>query len=147
LTAGDQETRITWQIPAAKLKNLIPEAKLKNLIPAAKLRKFTHLKSKMRNSTRWSSTFTMLQRYLQIKIFLPQLDLDEIDELIPQAREDKEIEALLVDLTQLHSVTMALQSETLTLYDVRSLFDAFIESFPSLGEHLGSNAGMHRFGS
>lgn len=54
---------------------------LKNQIPATKLRKFTPLSAKTRNVTRWSSTFTMLKLYREIRQFLSKLEIGEIEEL------------------------------------------------------------------
>lgn len=43
---------------------------LQILIPAAKIWEHTHLKAKMINATRWSSTFQILKRYQQLLPFL-----------------------------------------------------------------------------
>jgi hypothetical protein len=59
---------------------------LKNLFPAAKLRKYTYLKAKTRNATQWSSTFKMMLPYIQIRDFLPLLEIDELDELLLTVR-------------------------------------------------------------
>lgn len=61
--------------------------KLRQLIPAAKLCRLTHLKSRCRNATRWSSSFQMLDRYEKIRDVLPKLGLDYIDELLQSARQ------------------------------------------------------------
>lgn len=114
--------------------------KLKQLIPAAKLRSFTHLKAKTKNATRWSSTFAMILRYTQIKEFLPRLEINEIDDFILSAKENRDIDSLLEELKDLESVSKTLQDDSTTMSDVRSLFDAVLESYPICEERLSPSA-------
>ncbi|RHZ08646.1 hypothetical protein DYB31_013821 [Aphanomyces astaci] len=96
--------------------------KLSNIIPAAKLHRLTPLYPKQRKKTRWSSSVAMLARYVELKPFLPQLGLDDIDMLLLNSRQERDMELLIAQLTDLTSVTLALQDESLTLADVRLLF-------------------------
>jgi hypothetical protein len=114
--------------------------KMKNIIPSAKLRKVTHLKPKCANATRWSSTYQMLERYDKIKVFLQELNLNEVSDLLPNNREDREIEDLLTRLKNLDSVTLALQKENTSMADVRGLFDVVIEEYPESACRIGANA-------
>ncbi len=61
--------------------------KLRYPIAAAKLRQHTHLRAKIHNVTRWSCTLAMLDRYNAIKEFISELDIEEVTDLIPTARE------------------------------------------------------------
>lgn len=58
-------------------------------IAAAKLRKLTHLRSKLRNDTRWSSSFSMVNRYRKLQSFFPQIDLPDVQELCLNDEDDK----------------------------------------------------------
>jgi len=117
--------------------------KLKNIIPSAKLRKFTPLKPKCRNVTRWSSTYEMLRRYKRLRRFLPLLNLDEIEDLLPSSRQDRDIDNLLTLLAELDLVTKALQAEDRTLVEVRNLFDEVMTSVErETGHRLGEDANI-----
>ena len=82
--------------------------KLKDPIPAAKLRDFTPLKSKSRNVTRWTSTYSMLLRYYRIRDYLPRLNIDNFRCLLLNTGEDRDIEVLLHEMKQLNSLTLIL---------------------------------------
>ncbi|KAH9132292.1 hypothetical protein AeRB84_021278 [Aphanomyces euteiches] len=108
-----------------ELVNLVNELmrKLRHVVPAAKLRRLTPLKAKMKNSTRWSSTNHMLQRYVEIKPFVMMIGGREIDALLPSVGQDRLIDDLLLVLKDLDTATLALQGEEMSLLDVRNLFD------------------------
>lgn len=114
--------------------------KLSYQIPAAKLRRFTHLKAKISNETRWSSTYNMLKRYIEIKEYLPQLELPEIDELLLSDQDDLTIERLCQKFANLDSVTIALQDNSTTISKARCLFDSVIEDYPRLASRLATDA-------
>ncbi len=118
--------------------------KLKNPIPAAKLRKNTLLRAKCNNATRWSSTAAMLHRFQRIKAFITKLEIPDIDEHVPTYREQKHMDSLCAKLQDLDSVTKALQRDSLTISEVRELFDAVIEKFPHTETRLSSNAKIVR---
>lgn len=52
--------------------------KLKTLLVSAKLRQHTFYKAKIRNVTRWTKTFEMLQRHVCLHDYLPQICDDEV---------------------------------------------------------------------
>jgi hypothetical protein len=96
-----------------------------------------------RNKTRWSSAFNMIERYLYFEgkeFFLNQrewfnrlYDPDELDEL----------QIVYNQLKKLDSVTKRLQGEgerVCSHSEVRQLFDAVIDSFPSFEDHCSSGA-------
>lgn len=114
--------------------------KLKNILPTAKLCKLTPLRAKTAQVTRWPSTYEMLKRYFQLKVFLPQLNLPEIDDLLPSPVEERELQRLVDNLKELDEVTKHLQYETINLEDVRTDFDTIIELYQDMGEYLGHDA-------
>eukprot|EP00171_Calliarthron_tuberculosum_P021824 IDg21824t1 len=118
--------------------------KLKHPIPAAKLRKFTHLRAKLSNVTRWSSTVNMLKRYCEIREDIDRIDIEGIDEFIPDRRERKTIDDLCVKFECLDSVTKKLQADSTTMADVRALFDGVIKSFPDTHQRLSATARIIR---
>ncbi|KAF4133661.1 hypothetical protein GN958_ATG16998 [Phytophthora infestans] len=65
-----------------------------------------------------------------------------VNKLILSAAEAMEVSELLKDLRKLDSVTVELQSETLTMLDARELFEHTIESFPSMKKFLSANASI-----
>ncbi|KAG7354964.1 hypothetical protein IV203_004320 [Nitzschia inconspicua] len=116
--------------------------KLKNIIPAAKLRKLTPLRAKCSNATRWSSTYEMLVRYKQLEEFLPKLGFVEVEDMMPNHSQKLTIDLLMSILTDLQSVTKALQAENRTVLEVRDLFDEVIKTYPQTKNRLGENASI-----
>ncbi|KAG7341354.1 hypothetical protein IV203_023305 [Nitzschia inconspicua] len=116
--------------------------KLKNIIPAANLRKLTPLRAKCSNATRWSSTYEMLVRYKQLEEFLPKLGLVEVEDMMPNHSQKLTIDLLMSILSDLQSVTKALQAENRTVLDVRDLFDEVIKTYPQTKNRLGENASI-----
>jgi len=88
---------------------------------------------------RWSSAAVMLNRYLVTKEFLTDLkkEIEDLDELIPNSKKNKQICMLCDQLNDLDSVTKELQKDAVTSADVRALFDGVIESYPSTANRLG----------
>ncbi|KAH9102731.1 hypothetical protein AeMF1_020740 [Aphanomyces euteiches] len=114
--------------------------KLKTIILSAKLRRLTNLSPKTRNATRWSSTYAMFQRYMDIKGFLRFLDDREVESMLPTVSQDREISDLLETLDDLNSATVALQDLEISLSDVRDIFDEAIETYPQAIVRLGENS-------
>ncbi|KAH9108336.1 hypothetical protein AeMF1_016490 [Aphanomyces euteiches] len=114
--------------------------KLRRVVPAAKLRRLTPLKAKMKNSTRWSSTYHMLQRYVEIKPSVMMIGDREIDALLPSVGQDRLIDELLLVLKDLDTATLALQGEEMSLLDVRNLFDEAMDDYPSASSRLSPDA-------
>ena len=82
----------------------------------------------------------MLSRYVQLSSVIPKIQVKGIVDLIPTLREDLVIKRMVEDMRELDSVTKALQRESLTLSDVRLLFDAILEKYPKEGSRLKSDA-------
>ena len=115
--------------------------KCKTLKIAGELRERTDLCAVMRNVTRWSSTYEMVQRYLILREFI-DIGNPEIAVLMPTIVENGEIETMVRDMKDFESVTKHLQKEDgVTLSDVRTLFDALIVKYPQCCErHLTVDA-------
>eukprot|EP00171_Calliarthron_tuberculosum_P021796 IDg21796t1 len=107
---------------------------------SAKLRAHTHLRAKCHTVTRWSSTAAMMERYQQIKGFLPELGIEEIIDLMPAAREERALEKLLEKFKDFDSVTKTLQRDNISCSEVRALFDGMIDAYPSTKARLSANA-------
>ena len=57
-------------------------------------------------------------------------------------QNNKDIEELLVKLSEFESVTKALQEDTLSVSDTRALFDGVIDSFPETKDRLSKSANI-----
>ena len=82
--------------------------KLSSFLLAAQLKRHTYLKPKIRNKTRWSSIFTMLQQYVRLRDVLPRLNSDEIAFLALTPSEDRRIDGLLLQLDPLEPMNLVL---------------------------------------
>ncbi|RQM24204.1 hypothetical protein B5M09_007767 [Aphanomyces astaci] len=114
--------------------------KLRFTLPAARLRRVTPLRAITLSATRWSSTFNMLKRYIELKPFLWAIADDSIDVLRLNVVENREVTALLVTLEDLNSITLALQGDECSLLEVRQIFDTVIEDYPNAVGRLGPSA-------
>ncbi|RHZ18021.1 hypothetical protein DYB31_006517 [Aphanomyces astaci] len=95
------------------------------------------------NATRWSSVYTMVLRYVDIRTFIALIDDDaDLDELRLSTREDREVDLLLGQLENFDTVTLALQRDTMSLYDVRILFETVMEDYPQAAHYLSRSANI-----
>lgn len=109
---------------------------LRNLLGAAALEHIQQqhnrpeLVSKIRNSTRWSSTFEMIERFNKLRPDIQLITLAEVERFleIVVELEQKSITVLELEkkLQPLESVTKALQNRSLTLSDAQSIFDSVV---------------------
>ena len=111
--------------------------KLATLKKSGKLRKKTDLRPKIRNDTRWSSTYSMLKRYFDLQNFLDLADRDTAD-LLPGPSENFKLRECLEHLQKFESVSKKLQRTTCTKKESRILFDALLSQFPELSQPLGT---------
>lgn len=65
--------------------------------------------------------------------------------MIPTARDNVTLKALHEDLKKLESVNKKLQTESLSLHDVRLLFDHVIKHFPDTAAWLSPTASLVKF--
>ncbi|KAG6944644.1 hypothetical protein JG688_00016975, partial [Phytophthora aleatoria] len=100
----------------------------------ARLRQHTELVAVKRNTTRWSSTFKMLKRYLEIKAAAKQVET--VEDLVPCARVHRKIEKFCEQMRALESVNKKLQSKETTIADARVLFDGVLQLYPMMKSHL-----------
>jgi hypothetical protein len=119
--------------------------KLSTIKGKAWLSKRIHLEAVIRNSTRWSSTFAMVDRFLCFKSILQDLTQREyrtlgLENLIFDENEYDVIIVLHKELISLNQVTLKLQEEAITMLEIRILFDFVILKFPSMGKYLADNA-------
>lgn len=71
---------------------------------------------------------------------MEKLDVPEINSLLLSNAEHKSISNILEHLTVLESVNKKLQATDATMVDVRALFDAGIEKYPSMDVRLSPTA-------
>jgi len=114
---------------------------LSNIKKAGKLRLKTNLEPVTKNVTRWSSTYSMVERFFQLKTHLDETDLDLLQH-IPSGPRLVKLESLRKDLKTFEKVTKRLQLADLSLLDVRLLFDEVIKSYPSMSSKLGTDASI-----
>jgi len=111
--------------------------KFGNPIPAAKLRKLTTIKPKLHVVTRWSSTVDMMRRYAELRDYICDVEIDGLDEMLLSVRENKILDKFCSSFTDIDSITKALQSDALTISEVRCYFDSIIEIYPGTISRLG----------
>ncbi|KAK1938966.1 hypothetical protein P3T76_009041 [Phytophthora citrophthora] len=109
---------------------------------AATLSKCTEVRLVKRNVNRWSSTFKMVKRFLQIKDAIKHVEA--LEELVPRDRDCRKLEKLWEDLQALDSVCLTLQSNKTTRADVRVLFDGVVKRYPETANYLAYDATIVR---
>ena len=135
-----KEYMLTYEEKLDDIQSLMK--KLLNLKIAGALRRKTDLKPVIRNVTRWSSTYSMLKRFLQLKDILVSLNHPEVNEFLPDGRQVNSLEALEKNLKVLESVTKALQNSRVNLAQVRLLFEKISVKYPTLRGRLRTNAAL-----
>ncbi len=124
-----------------KINNLM--CKLKTIKNSAAFKELTNFKPIQKNDTRWSSTSAMINRYQELKPFILSLAISSNDttiSFIPTVQENSVINKLADNLKKLNSITRALQDTSLTLSEVRFLFDEIVLSYPVMREYLSSES-------
>jgi hypothetical protein len=76
------------------------------------------LRPVIRQDTRWSSTFAIVNRYFKLLEFL-DTEVDDILDLLPSPACNKRLRAILLELSDTESVSKALQGRDVDLLDVR----------------------------
>ena len=115
--------------------------KLSNKAKArSKLRSLTYLGPLRNNSTSWNSTYLILKMLCDLKEYLLKLQLDYIDDLTQSASDCCKISSLCMTLTDLESVTKSLQEDSISLSDVKHLFEDVVGDYPSTANRLGPEA-------
>ncbi|KUF77507.1 hypothetical protein AM587_10002609 [Phytophthora nicotianae] len=104
----------------------------------AELSKYTELLPVKRNVTRWSSTFTMVQRYIRIRSDIKKVEA--VEELIPTGAKHRKLLVLFDHLKKFDSVCKRLQRDETDMAEVRLMFDALLTEYPVMAEHLRPTA-------
>ncbi|ETO99773.1 hypothetical protein F441_22804 [Phytophthora nicotianae CJ01A1] len=82
----------------------------------------------------------MLKRYVEIRDAIKMVQA--VEDLVPRPSSHRRIVQLLSKLGDLDSVCVKLQSEELTLADVRLLFDAVVVKYPVTASYLKADASI-----
>ena len=77
----------------------------------------------------------MLERFFKLKDFIDPMNV-ELAGLMPSAAELIRLKRLSEDMSKFQSITMQLQNDGISMYDVRILFDAVLTEFPGMSHHL-----------
>ncbi len=107
---------------------------------AAKLRKFIHLQPVTGNITRCPPASRILKGFLRIHQFILELNLDELDAMMPSTRCTKRIEALVGELEQLDAIAKTFQRDNLTVTEERDLIEEVLENYQHLVDRLKKTA-------
>ncbi len=112
---------------------------LRRPVIAEKLREKSHLCAKYDCPTRWSSTASMLERFIQLSNNVFH-DWDDDDIPLLNNRDIRTVTKIYEQYSQLDLITKTLQSDTTTCREVRILFDAVIQEYLISRSRLASNA-------
>jgi hypothetical protein len=132
-----------------KINNIM--VKLSTIKNRKRLRKGTDLCPVKKNITRWTSTFDMIKRFLEIKDSIERHVLAHDRTLAStwlNIFEVEEVERLVIILVDFESVTKKLQSQDIKLSQVRTLFDTIVlkyehfENEGELGYYLSKESGF-----
>lgn len=118
--------------------------KLSCQIPAAMLERLTLLCARPANATRWSSTYIMFNRYVELCVFIlriKRLEQSQSQSLLTEV-EDEVVVALFKKLHDLVSITYALQNGSGTSTEDRALFEEVILHFLSNADRLGTKSAI-----
>ena len=99
----------------------------------------TKLSAVLRNDTRWSSTFQMLQRFFEIKDFIDTSDR-ALAVNLPSGLEVVTLQEVMKDLEEFESATKLLQDSKRTLLEVRAIFDGLMETYPSMHHYISGES-------
>ncbi len=118
--------------------------KLNTIKGKAWLKEKTKLRPVLRNVTRWSSTFKMVERYIDLKPHLENATQGEIQRIslshLTLCDLDNELICnLFSELKKLNQVCLKLQEENVTLSQVRIIFDYVVVNYPIMEKYLAYN--------
>ncbi|KAG3235707.1 hypothetical protein PI124_g19266 [Phytophthora idaei] len=124
--------------------------RLSTLKGRAVLRRVTTLTPIQRNTTRWSSTYEMVQRYVVLVECFREVDHGTVstisehnlDSVLHSCRDHEKTKTLLDDLTRLEGVTKTLQHSTVTMSATRRLFGQVMQSYPEMKARLSATAAI-----
>ncbi len=105
---------------------------------AAKLRDLTSYCAIRENDTRWSSTFHMVRRFLNIEKELSLVV--ELLSLLPNHLEIAYLREAFESLKKFDSITVMLQREGMSFVESREIFDLFLTDYPSFAHYISDDA-------
>lgn len=112
---------------------------LRNIKQAGKLRTKTQLSPVLRNDTRWSSTYSMLKRFFEIRGFLDESDR-ALAANLPSGLDLLSLEEAMKDLEEFEAATKDLQDSNRTLLEVRAIFDGLLEKYPGMHYYISNES-------
>ncbi|GMF59546.1 unnamed protein product [Phytophthora fragariaefolia] len=104
----------------------------------AELKKHTDLQPVKRTVTRWSSTFTLLERYIHIRSEIKKVEAAE--ELVPTGGKHRKLVAVFEHLKIFESICKRLQRKGTDVAEVRLMFDGLVAEYPVMADHLKASA-------
>jgi len=104
----------------------------------------TQLRPKIRNVTRWLSTFEMIERYELLRPFFASLieDYEEIEDFILNLQEERLLSSFMPKLRALKQVTERLQHPNTTFEVARALFDHTIATYPTMNKYISPTSSI-----
>eukprot|EP00918_Siedleckia_nematoides_P024299 GHVU01052498.1.p1 GENE.GHVU01052498.1~~GHVU01052498.1.p1 ORF type:complete len:547 (+),score=58.57 GHVU01052498.1:299-1939(+) len=99
------------------------------------------LAPKAMNDTRWSTSYAMIKRYLEIRKDIVY-DNEELVECALSPQENAIVDSLYTRLRELHSVTVMLQKADLNVAEARELVDASVGLEESMKAYLAEDAAI-----
>jgi hypothetical protein len=112
---------------------------LRNIKQAGKLRTKTKLSPVLRNDTRWSSTYSMLKRFFEIRGFLDESDR-ALAANLPSDLDLLRLKEVMQDLEEFEEATKDLQDSNRTLLEVRAIFDGLLEKYPDMHHYISNKS-------
>jgi hypothetical protein len=112
--------------------------KASTLKVAAKLRDLTSFCAVRENDTRWSSTFQMVQRFLNIEKEMSVVV--ELLSLLPNHLEIAYLREAFESLKKFDSITVMLQCEGMSFVESREIFDLFLTDYPNFAHCISDDA-------
>lgn len=114
--------------------------KLPRPIVRAKLFLHTPLRVKLNIKTRWTSTYSMLSRHVELRIFVTEIDDKRLNDFVLNASSQLKVATLLKMLKQLNKVVLKLQHNDFKIRQRRVYLDSVLEVYSKLEVRLNVNA-------
>lgn len=100
----------------------------------------------VRNTTRWTSDWKMLTRFVFLYPHLYSLNLArDTMALIPNPDGFEQCQQLVKILKHFYDATIKLQAESIDMHDIRCIFDALITLHPACAFYLAADASIVKY--
>jgi len=102
------------------------------------------IKPCIKNATRWTSVFNVVVNYIKLKPFLAPDEWPELQQknLLLTAAENLDVDSMFDRMKDFESVSKTLQSPSVTIADIRGIFDQIITKYPEMEHYLKSDANI-----